>query len=100
MTPSLTMPRLLPGDHLVAAIEAQKVAIKRTLRKSFRIQFTGLTMIVRKRFARARHYAVAMEHHLRSVHAALHNHFGQEGHIVSREIYTAQRSADFLSGKL
>ena len=30
-----------------------------------------------------------------SVHAAVHNHFNQERHLVSREIYKARRSVAF-----
>lgn len=29
----------------------------------------------------------------KSVHASLHNHFSQERHLVSREIYPERRSA-------
>ena len=34
-----------------------------------------------------------------SVHAAFHNHFNQERHLVSREHYKAQRSAALAEWK-
>lgn len=32
-----------------------------------------------------------------SVHAAFHNHFNQDRHLISRETHKAQRSAPWLS---
>ncbi|EJL24459.1 hypothetical protein PMI01_04640 [Caulobacter sp. AP07] len=44
MTPSQTTPQ--PGDIIVAAIEAQTVAIDRAMRKAFWTQIVGLTVIM------------------------------------------------------
>ena len=46
MTPSQTTPSPKPGDIIVAAIEAQTVAIDRAMRKAFWTQIVGLTMIM------------------------------------------------------
>jgi hypothetical protein len=46
MTPSQTKPTPQPGDRLVAAIEAQTVAIDRAMRKAFWTQIVGLTVIM------------------------------------------------------
>jgi len=44
MTPSQTTPQ--PGDRIVAAIEAQTVAVERAMRKAFWTQIVGLTVIM------------------------------------------------------
>lgn len=44
MTPSQTAPQ--PGDIIVAATEAQTVAIDRAMRKAFWTQIVGLTVIM------------------------------------------------------
>ncbi len=46
MTPSQTTPTPQPGDHLVAAIEAQTVAIERAMVKAFWTSLAGLTVIM------------------------------------------------------
>ncbi|HWW25621.1 MAG TPA: hypothetical protein VNZ85_06975 [Caulobacter sp.] len=46
MTPSQTTPTPQPGDYLVAAIEAQTVAIERAMVKAFWTQIVGLTVIM------------------------------------------------------
>ena len=46
MTPSQTTPTAQPGDIIVAAIEAQTVAIERAMVKAFWIQLAGLTVIM------------------------------------------------------
>ncbi|CAN5311091.1 hypothetical protein BH10PSE2_BH10PSE2_20210 [soil metagenome] len=35
-----------------------------------------------------------------SVHAAFHNHFNQDRHLISRETYKAQRSAALVKWKM
>ncbi|WP_366927747.1 DDE-type integrase/transposase/recombinase, partial [Brevundimonas sp.] len=35
-----------------------------------------------------------------SVHAAFHNHFNQDRHLISRETYKAQRSAALAEWKM
>ena len=44
MTPSQTTPQ--PGDRLVAAIDAQTVAIERAMMKAFWTQIVGPTVIM------------------------------------------------------
>ncbi len=44
MTPSQTAPTPQPGDRLVAAIEAQTVAIERAMVKAFWTQIVGLAV--------------------------------------------------------
>jgi hypothetical protein len=46
MTPSQTVPTPQLGDRLVAAIEAQTVAIERAMLKVFWTQIVGLTVIM------------------------------------------------------
>lgn len=46
MTPSQATPTPQPGDIIVAAIEAQTVAIDRAMRKAFWTQIVGLTVIM------------------------------------------------------
>lgn len=46
MTPSQTKSTRQPGDRLVAAIEAQTVAIERAMLKAFWTQLAGLTVIM------------------------------------------------------
>jgi hypothetical protein len=46
MTPSQTTPTPQPGDIIVAAIEAQTMAIDRAMRKAFLTQIVGLTVVV------------------------------------------------------
>lgn len=46
MTPSQTTPTPQPGDRLVAAIEAQTMAIERAMVKAFWTQIVGLTVIM------------------------------------------------------
>jgi len=46
MTSSQTTPTPQPGDRLVAAMEAQTVAIERAMVKAFWTQLVGLTVIM------------------------------------------------------
>ena len=46
MSSSQTAPTPQPGDRLVAAIEAQTVAIERAMVKAFWTQIVGLTVIM------------------------------------------------------